>query len=164
MLVLFSVSCNTNNKIMQTSNDIQKDFSPVFASGPSVLVYKTKANYNNLVPVILSDDKTEIVSYPHPSDITAGSGFPLPAVLKDGYLLDKRGIGKNAAFLKITYEEYSQLEVVPSTKELYNIIEDKDPLTELCNCGVKSAFTDQTKQLNQLISSKKLRTTCKTIL
>ena len=138
-------------------------FTPVFTSGPSVFVYKTKANYNNLVPVILSDDKTEILSYPHPSDIKTGSGYPLPVLLNNGYLLDNRGIGKNVAFLKITYEDYSKLENAPSLKEMYSLILDKNPLTELCDCGVKSAFTDLTKQLNDLIDKKVIRTTCKTI-
>ena len=85
---------------MQTTNETKTDFVLVFASGPPVLVYKTKANYNNLVPVILSDGKTEIVSYPHPKDLIKGSRFPLPFILNDGYLLDNRGIGKNVAFLK----------------------------------------------------------------
>ncbi len=160
---MFSLGCKTNNKVMQTSSETQTEFVPIFASGPPVLVYKTKANYNNLVPVILSDDRTEIVSYPHPGDIKTGSGFSLPVILNDGYLLDNRGIGKNVAFLKMTYEEYTKLANAPSIKELYDNIVDKDPLIELCDCGVKSAFIDQTKQLNKLIKSKKIRTTCKTI-
>jgi hypothetical protein len=163
ILLLVSLGCKTNNKAMQTSNETRTDFVPVFASGPPVLVYKTKANYNNLVPVILSDDKTEIVSYPHPKDLIKGSGFPLPFILNDGYLLDERGIGKNVAFLKMTYEEYSKLENEPSIIALYDNIVDKDPLTELCDCGVRTAFTDEKKQLNNLIDDKKIRTTCKVI-
>ena len=163
IILLSFIGCKTNNKVMQTSNETKSEFVPVFSSGPPVLVYKTKANYNNLVPVILSDDKTEIVSYPHPNDLIKGSGFPLPFILNDGYLLDNRGIGKNVAFLKLTYEEYTKLENVPSIKELYDNILDKDPLTELCDCGVKTAFSDDTKQLNKLIDNRKIRTTCKTI-
>jgi len=78
-------------------------------------------------------------------------------------LLDNRGIGKNVAFLKWTYQEYAQLTAVPSLQELYNMILDKDPLTELCDCGNKKSFSDAPTQLNQLIDSKKLRTVCKTI-
>lgn len=163
IILLLCLGCKTNNKVMQTTNEIKNDFVPVFASGPPVLVYKTKANYNNNVPIILSDDKTEIVSYPHPKDIVKGSGFPLPFILNDGYLLDNRGIGENVAFLKMTYEEYSKLENAPSIKELQDNILDKDPLNELCDCGLKTAFTDENKQLNKLIDDKKIRTTCKPI-
>ncbi len=161
--VTLLLSCNTNKKVMQESNETQPDFVPLFSPGPSVLVYKTKANYNNLVPVILSDDKTEIVSYPHPKDLLKGSEYSIPFVLNEGYLLDNRGIGKNVAFLKMSYEEYSNLKNIPSIKELHEIILDDDPLTELCDCGAKTGFTNEGKQLNKLIEDKKLRTICKVI-
>ena len=148
---------------MQTAPEPKIEFAPVFAAGPPVLVYKTKADYNNLVPVILSDDKSEIVSYPHPSDIFVDGKLTLPLVLNNGYLLDQRGIGKNVAFLKLSYEEYSKLDSLPPLKELYNLIIDKDPLSELCNCGIKTAFTDEVTQLNELIDQNKLRTLCKVI-
>lgn len=148
---------------MQVQNSTQAEFVPVFSTGPQLLVYKTKADYNNLVPVILSDDKTTIVSYPHPKDIIVGSGYPLPTLLNNGYLLDNRGIGKNVAFLKMTYEDYSKLKDTPTLKELYSLIIDKDPLTELCNCGVKTASDNSVIHLNKLIDNNKLRTTCKTI-
>lgn len=159
ILLIVLLGCKTSNKVTQTTTE----FVPNFTAGQPVLVYKTKANYNNLVPVILTDDKTAIVSYPHPNDIKTGSGYPIPTLLNDGYLLDNRGIGKNVAFLEMTYEDYSKLENVPTLKELYELIIDKDPLVELCDCGIKTAFTDQTNQLNKLIENKKLRTTCKTI-
>lgn len=78
-------------------------------------------------------------------------------------MLDNREIGENVAFLNMTYEEYAKLKEVPTLKELYGLIIDKDPLIELCNCGVKTVFTDQVKQLNELIDNKKLRTICKII-
>lgn len=163
IIFLFCLSCKINNKIMQTTSKNQTVFVPVFASGQPVIVYKTKANYNTLVPVILSDDRTKIISYPHPSDLKTGSNFPLPVILNNGYLLDKRGIGKNVAFLKITYEEYSKLVNTPNINELYNLIIDKNPLTELCDCGSKTAFTDQITQLNSLIDKKILRKLCKVV-
>ncbi|PKL85903.1 MAG: hypothetical protein CVV22_05055 [Ignavibacteriae bacterium HGW-Ignavibacteriae-1] len=143
--------------------NMKQEFVPLYTPGPPTLVYKTKNDYNNLVPVILNDDKTEIVSYPHPNDLKLDDGFPNPTILNNGYLLDNRGIGKNVAFLKLTYKEYSELPNPPTLTELYNYIIDKDPLTELCNCGNKSAFTDIEKQLNDLIDNEKLRLTCRTI-
>jgi len=165
MLLMFFafVGCSSSNKMTQKSNEERTQFVPQYTSGPQALIYKTNKDYSNLVPVILSDDKTEIVSYPHPSDLKVGSGYPLPTFLNNGYLLDNRGIGKNVAFLKLTYKEYSELKELPTLKELYNYIIDKDPLKELCDCGNKTVFTDIEKQLNSIIDNNKLRTTCKTI-
>lgn len=145
------------------ANKAENEFTPQFVPGPPTIIYKTVKDYSANVPVLLSDDKSKVVSYPHPKDIAVGGGYPLPTPLHEGYLLDNRGIGKNVAFLKWTYEEYARLTAVPSLDELYSMILDKDPLVELCDCGNKKAFSDAPKQLNQLIDSKKLRTVCKAI-
>jgi hypothetical protein len=163
ILFLALCGCKTNSKMIQPASEKQNEFVPVFASGPPILVYKTKSNYNNLVPVILSDDKSKIVSYPHPKDLKIGDRYLLPYLLKNGYMLDNRGIGKNVAFLKLNYEEYARLENAPSLEELYKLIVDKDPLTELCNCGIKTAFTDPVLQINEIIVNNRLRTICKVI-
>jgi hypothetical protein len=163
LLILIVSGCCTYHNDKQSNMDKQQDVVLQFTPGPPTLVYKTKADYNNLVPVILSDDKTKIVSYPHPSDVKTESGFLLPVLLNGGYLLDTKGIGKNVAFLKMTYEEYSKLGNTPPLVELYNQIIDKDPLTELCDCGNKKAFTDIINQLNYLIDNKKLRSVCKVV-
>ena len=153
ILILFA-SCKGQNNA---------PFIPDFITAPATIVYKTKANYNNLVPVLLSDDKKEIISYPHPSDLKVGDALALPTLLKNGYLLDNRGIGVNVAFLKITYEEYNKLEKVPTLNELYDLIIDKDPLVEFCNCGNNKVFTNKKNQINKVIENKKLRVICKSI-
>jgi hypothetical protein len=140
-----------------------KSFVPDFISGPPTIVYKTKGDYNKLVPVLLSNDKSEIISYPHPKDLMVGGQLALPTILEKGYLLDNRGVGENVAFLKMTYEEYSKLENAPSLKEMYSLIIDKDPLMELCNCGNSKVFSDKVNQLNKVIKADILRTTCRTI-
>lgn len=152
LLVLFA--CKGQNS---------KSFVPDFVAGPPTIVYKTKADYHNLVPVLLSSDKSEIISYPHPKDLMVGGQLALPTILEKGYLLDNRGVGENVAFLKMTYEEYSKLENAPSLKELYLLIIDKDPLLELCNCGNSKVFSDKVNQLNKVIKADNLRTTCRTI-
>lgn len=139
-------------------------FTPDFETpAPQALVYKTKGDYANRVPVLLSDDKTEIIAYPHPADLRVGKAFLTPTTLDEGYLLDNKGIGVNVAFLSYTYEEYSKLAEVPTLKELYDKIIDKEPLTELCNCGSKKALIEPEKQLNSLIKGGKLRTVCKAV-
>lgn len=163
LLMCFTfVGCNSSNKMLNTNKEGIK-FVPQYTPGPQALIYKTKKDYTNLVPVLLSDDKTEIVSYPHPRDLNVGIGYPLPTLLNKGYLLDNKGIGKNVAFLKLTYEEYSELKEVPTLEELYNYIIDKYPLKELCDCGNKTVFTDIENQLNNIIDKNKLRKTCKII-
>ena len=163
ILLLAILSCKTNQKAVQTNTDNKQDFTPQYTPGLHVVVYKTKANYNNLVPVELSDDKTKIVSYPSPSDVKTETGYQTPTLLNNGYLLDNRGIGKNVAFLKTTYEEYSKLQTLPTLSDLYNMIIEKDPLTELYDCGNKIAFKDVKLQINQWIDNNKLRTSCKVI-
>ncbi len=153
-ILILLAACKGQNKV---------SFKPDFIAAPPTIVYKTKSNYNNLVPVILSEDKKDIISYPHPKDVKVGDALALPTLLKNGYLLDNRGIGVDVAFLKITYEEYSKLENAPTLKELYELIIDKDPLVELCNCGNSKVFTNKIKQLNNVIGAKKLRTICKPI-
>jgi hypothetical protein len=162
LLAISVVACKTGQKTTKTNN-MQNEFKPQFVPGPKAVIYKTKVNYNNFVPVALSDSKTEVVSFPAPSDLIINGELQTPLTLHDGYLLDRRGIWKNIAFIKMTYEEYSKLEKVPSPKELFSLIMDKDPLTELIDGGIKSAYTDPVSQINEMIDSKKLRTVCKVI-
>ncbi len=88
----------------------------------------------------------------------------MPVQLKKGYLLDKKGIGKNVAFLNITYEEYAKLAEPPSMEQLEKLILDKDPLVELCDCGTITRFTDPVNQLNDYIRHHSLSDRCKTIV
>jgi hypothetical protein len=163
LIILVIFGCKTNNKVSQTQNNSNQDVKPLSMPGPKALVYKTKANYNQFVSVMLSEDKTKVISYPDPKDVKVGSGFQTPVQLHNDYLLDKRGIGKNVAFIKMTYEEYSKLKTVPAVNELYDLIVDKDPLIELIDCGSISKMTDPENYLNQLIDNGKLRTVGKVI-
>lgn len=181
-LVILS-ACHTPSKVAVKDTD----FIPDFSAGPHVMVYKTKADYSTKVPVILSDDKTRITSYPDPSDLTGGDAYPSPPAddkpnkpnppkvqtdnnnlptptpLNEGYLLDNRGINLNVAFLDISYQNYTKLKGAPSLKDMYSVIIDKNPLTELCDCGNRYAFKDVKEQINILIKTKKLRSVCKVL-
>ena len=135
------------------------------AAMPHVLVYKAKKQYRHLVQVQLSDDKKKVVSYPDPSDIKTGSSATagLPVSLHKGYWLDKRGIGLNTAFIDLTYEQFAKLKTPPSPDALYNMIVDKDPITELCDCGTRQKGKYSVKQLNELIDKKLLKKECKVL-
>ena len=100
-----------------------------------VVIYKTYADYYNNVPVILSDDKKDIISYPDIKDVYYNGQLAYPTRLENDYLLDNRGIGKNVAFLSYTYDEYSKLVKTPSKEELITKIISKEPLSELYICN-----------------------------
>lgn len=125
--------------------------NPVSTS-PVVYVYKTKADYSHLVPVIMDEARTCILSYPAPGDLKIGDGLRLPTPLKEGYLLDNRGIGPNVAFLTYTYEEYSKLPAAPSMEDLLANIADKYPLLEIHTCGRRADYKDIVSELNEKIS------------
>ncbi|MDR1879119.1 MAG: hypothetical protein LBQ64_06105 [Bacteroidales bacterium] len=118
---------------------------------PPTVVYKAKKKYDKKVAITLSDDKKSITSYPHPSDVSASS-YPTP--LKKGYRLDNRGIGKNTAFISLTYEEYAALQKVPSLSELYGMIIDKDPVKAMYDCRNCIKNADLVHELNRIIDEK----------
>ena len=96
--------------------------------------------------------RNTIVSYPAPSDVYYEGKLAKPTSLMNSYLLDNKGIDENVAFLKYTYEEYSQLDEAPSKSEMLANIAEKYPLTELIYCGIRSQYKDEVKELNQLIN------------
>ena len=122
-------------------------------SGPPTLVYRTKGDYFKNVPIILSEDKTIVVSYPAPSDVYYNGKLAYPKRLDNGYLLDNRGINQHVVFLKWTYEEYSKLSKAPSVKEMMDMIIDNDPLIDLFNCGNRHQFTNEVSDINELIKN-----------
>lgn len=158
LLLLLFFSCNFPN--VKKKNYSQSEFMANTGAISSVIIYKTKMNYNNNVPVILSEDKSQIVSYPDPKDLMVGNILLKPIHLENEYLLDKKGITKNVAFLKFTYEEYSKFQSLPSLKELYENIIDKSPLIELCDCGLTNTFDDVDNRINKLIIDNKLYAHC----
>ncbi len=135
LLIIGLVGCTAAHKNVAKIQTL--DFS-----GLNTLVYKTKANYENRVPVLLSEDKSRIVFYPAPKDVYFRGELAKPTKLSKGYWLDNRGINENVAFTKYTYEEYSQLKEAPPLDTLFNKIIDKNPLTDLCNCGNRKQFAD----------------------
>lgn len=160
-LIAFSViaimalgACNRKASAPQTSEAVYQPALPTEA-GPPVIVYKTRENYNDRVPVILSSDKKEIISYPGPTDVFYQGELALPFDLGKGYLLDRRGINENVAFLELSYEEFANLPAPIGPEELYKMIRDKDPLLEMWHCGSAYTYKDLEKDLMQKIESGK---------
>lgn len=163
LLIISAVwSCKTQKKVDDMS--AKKEIVNIdYSAGPTTFIYKTKGDYYNNVPVILSDDKTVIVSYPHPKDVYYKGELAYPVQLEDGYLLDNRGISVNVAFLNMTYEVYSKLEKTPAVDSLFVMIIDNNPLIELYDCGNRYQYKDEVVELNKMIKKKQL-VKCKKVI
>lgn len=126
--------------------------APSFVPGPKAIVYKTKHDYHDRVPVLMNEARTEILSYPAPGDVYYQGRLAYPTPLAEGYWLDNRGIGAYVAFLDYTYEEYSRLPKSPSRAELMQHLLDKHPLVEAWNCGLRTDYQDEVAELNVRIA------------
>lgn len=112
------VSCSGGKAGIQevVRPEIPADSSgPMASYMPMAQIYRTSGDYDCNVPVALDASGTGIVSFPAPSDLSAQSE---PVRLEGGYLLDRRGVSANTAFISYTYKEYSALAAPPSLKEL----------------------------------------------
>lgn len=156
--------CNTKKEIpisknTSISNSItapriqEKKNEKGVTHSPQAIIYRMKKNYSKYVPITLSDDKSRVISYPAITDIYYKGKLAYPTQLTNDYWLDNRGINKNTAFIKLTYDAYSKLKKTPSINELFQMIIDKDPLLEIINCGQRSNFNDEVMELNQLIKN-----------
>ena len=165
--IILLFGCCTSNKQtssnLSSSNDstkselkISNDSLIDYSTPPFVIIYKTKNDYFDKVPVTLNEEKNAIVSYPSTKDIFFNGKLALPEKLHEGYLLDIRGINKNVAFLNITYEDYRKLTSTPSIDEMMQMIIDKDPLIKMYNCGSRNQYKDCEIELNKIIDSKQL--------
>jgi hypothetical protein len=125
-------------------------------TGPSVIVYKTRHNYDKFVPVILSDDKKSIVSYPAPEDVFTGAKLAYPTKLAKGYLLDNRGINVHSAFLDITYEKYAKMKTVDAIS-LMKHIKSSDPFVFFYVCGKRHSYENLVGDLKTKIKAGKLK-------
>ncbi len=140
--ILLSYCCSPRKATNNTVN------TAVSIPGPKVIIYKTTNDYSKLVPVILSDDKKTLVSYPDIRDVYFNGNLAYPTRLHDGYWLDNRGIDKNVAFINMTYEEYSKLKATPSPAELMAMIIDPQPLSIMYNCGSRALYNNIEQEIN----------------
>lgn len=128
-----------------TPSSVVKDLRPT-------VIYKTKNDYYFNVPITLSADKDNIVSYPAPTDIKTGDELLLPTKLAKKYLLDNRGVGINSVFTKYTYSEYSSFTNLPSLNDFKQSVIDDNPFIEMWI----SKETLSVEEINKLIKTKSL--------
>ena len=121
---------------------------------PPCIIYKTRSDYSKLVPVALSADKSGITSFPDMRDVFINGSYPYPTKLDDGFFLDNRGINPDVAFLDYSYEAYHNLGKTPGVDELMKHILDKNPLTEMYQCGNRAQYKDLPAELNAQIRTR----------
>jgi hypothetical protein len=157
LLAFVSFSCSSMPKSNTNAEKKEpKEITLDFSAGPRTVLYKTKEEYYDKIPVTLSDDKRTIIAYPHPKDIYYKGELALPIRLEKGYLLDNRGIVKNTAFINMTYEAYAKLASAPKLADLEKLILHKDPIIEMCDCGNRYQFKNEIDELNYLITTNQL--------
>lgn len=155
-ILLFTMCKATKDKSAATNSELTKPVrkDEMIIGGEQqvapAIIYKTRADYRNFVPVTLNSDRSAIQSYPAPTDVYYEGQLAVPTELTNGYLLDNRGISTQAAFLDITYEEYSQLKEI-NLDFLWKRIQDTTPLLELYHCGNRSDFSNEVEELNMII-------------
>ncbi|MCF8235547.1 MAG: hypothetical protein K9G67_11700 [Bacteroidales bacterium] len=155
-LMLTSLSYCKSGDTKKTRSDKLAVETPATAA-PDVIIYKTKKDYSKNVPIILSENKDEILVYPAPGDLYYKGDLAYPTPLENGYLMDNRGINENVAFLDYTYEEYSKMKKTPRREDLWAHIIDKNPLEEMYKCGNKTDYDNIRMELNHKIEAGELK-------
>ncbi len=112
-------------------------------------IYKTNGDYADNVPVTLNADGTAVVSYPAPTDLAGASPVPL----RDGYLLDRRGVGKNTAFTRYTYAEYSRFSQPPTPEELLKAVIPEAKVIEIVEMPFATGVLDAASRCDSLIAA-----------
>ncbi|MDO9581446.1 MAG: hypothetical protein Q7J06_12940 [Bacteroidales bacterium] len=151
-------------------------------TSPGQTIYKTKGDYYDLayVGMFYNQFGKWVVSSP-PAVVTMKIRMESPdwevrpEKLHKGYFLDKgaggTGIKHQMAFLKLTYEEYASLKKQPSVDELFDLIIDDNPITELYECGASYNLIgdiyykddDFINKINEIIDNNQLDTICEAI-
>ena len=153
LLIFIFIALNFTS--CKTNKTMQNDPAKPYVTGPRVIIYKTTENYYMHVPVVLSEDKKSLVSYPAPGDVYFNGDLAYPVKLEDGFFLDRRGVTPQSGFLSWTYYEYSRFEKTPSPVELLNKMLNNDPFTEMYDCGTPTQYKDMVNELNQKIKAGK---------
>lgn len=136
--VILPLSCSSGRQVVDEAGGgsprpvpMQDEERMVVSALPRAVIYKTTGDYYDNVPVGMDATGTRVVSYPAPSDLIVGGQLAKPVRLKDGYLLDRRGVTERTAFLDYTYEDYAALPAAPSPHELERHIVARHPFTEM---------------------------------
>ena len=157
LAILTIIGCKAKQAATTVIAPTPPPHSQTVAHMGHLIIYRTRADYSQYVPVTLSDDGSAVASYPAPTDVFYRGALAQPNALSDGYWLDNRGVNTHTVFVKLTYEQYSQLKDVPAPDELYKLIIDKTPLTDIYDLGPRGQYKDEVKEINAIILAGKLK-------
>lgn len=146
-LIITTNSCKSTSKTFPTPTEENL----IQTTSPNIIIYKTNSDYKNLVPIKLSKDKSQIVSYPSPTDLQKNGIFLTPTELKNGYLKDNIGISDQTVFINITYEEYAKRKTTLLLEDMLKLIIDKDPFIEMYDCGKNDNSSNFLEEINKEI-------------
>jgi hypothetical protein len=134
-----------------------------YTQNPAFVIYKTKVNRDNNVPIRVMEDRKTIITYPAPTDVFTNGKLAYPTKLADGYLLDNRGIAVSSVFLSFDYETYSKLREIPKESVLLNAVLDFEPFLEMYNCGYRYDYKNEVQAANDIIQNGGLKN-CKCLI
>lgn len=143
---------------MMSINIFKKKKSKCEQSEQLFYIYKTRYNYSDLIPVVLNDSKSEILSMPTKEVLINNDGsINHPSQLSNGYLISHDfDFNKNIAFLDLTIEEYINSDKLPNAEEQIKYVKDFEPFRELYifKCDKNK---NPVEEVNRLITSNKIR-------
>ncbi len=151
IVILLLYSCKTHREIPPAAVVNHADIVHFRPDSPMV-IYKTRADYSQFVPVRMNADRTEIIEAPHPADLIHQGRLAFPVALNQGYWIDNLGITPDVAYLRFTIENYSKLDEPLSVEIMMRYILDAYPLTEMYRCGYRNEYRDIFKEVNVLVA------------
>jgi len=150
MMIVFVVSSCKSAKTIPV-NQLTGSELVNHNSSDRAIIYKTKGDFSNNIPVIMNDERTKIIRFPARDALNYDGKITRPVKLIKGYLLDNNSINANVAFLSFTYEQYFNFREMPSEELMMKYILEKYPLVEMYDCGIRSEYRDLIHEINVLI-------------
>ena len=123
---------------------------------PNIIIYKTVRDYSGLAWVYLSSDKKQVISYMDPKDILN----QLPVKMDGGYYSGV--LNMNTAIINIKIDAYAKMPHPLTTKQLFSLIVNASPFSEMYDCGAKGKIDPA--HINALIDSNLLSSECNKVI
>ncbi len=149
LLILFT-ACNS---LKQNSTII--NFTPDYSPGTHIIIYKTKKDYSQNLPVLYDEKKQKITKLFSNKELMANGNILYPIPLQKGYWLDRIGIDTTVAYVSFSIQKYTQSMMPITANMLKSKIIDKNPLLEMYDCGKIKG--DTIKIINEIIKNGMLK-------
>jgi len=151
LIIVFLYSCRARGEMPLAAFVHHADIIHFRPDSPLV-IYKTRADYSQFVPVRMNANRTEIIKAPHPSEFIHQGRLSLPVAINQGYWIDNIGISPDVAYLRFTIENYSKLDEPLPVEIMLRYILDAYPLLEMYQCGYRYEYRDIFSEVNVLVA------------